>query len=264
MRRGPGPIRSSAAARPSGTARRAPAPSPCPRPEAAVLAACLLAAACGEPEAVERATVLPAVPVAEAEPRATAPGEVALCVDTARSLVRWRGTEVAGDGHAGVVRLAGGELRLRDGAPVGGAFTVDMGTIAVTDIPPHEVEARRQLRRHLSHEEFFAVDRFPVARLVLTDVRGGEHGLWRVSGNLAIRDSTHNVTFEATAPVLTEEEAWATADFAIDRQLWGITFDGRTSALRDAIVHDLIRLEVGLVARRCGEGAGESDRKRPS
>lgn len=207
-----------------------------------------LALGCGEasPATTDRATVRRVMqPTVEA---AGGPAPVVLCADTARSLVRWKGTEAVGSGHAGVVRVAGGRLRLRDGSVVGGDVTVDMRTIAVTDIPAHEVEARRQLREHLAHDEFFGTDRFPTARLVLTEVAGGEHGLYTVSGNLAIRDSVHNVTFEATAPVVTPDAVWATADFAIDRYRWGIEFDGRTSALRNALVDALIQLELTLVA----------------
>jgi hypothetical protein len=180
-----------------------------------------------------------------------APGAV-LCADTGRSLVRWRGTKIGGK-HEGVVRLGGGRLVVRDGAVVGGSFTVDMRTIEVTDIPPHEVEARRTLRSHLAHEEFFGVERFPTARFEITDVEGGEHGIHQVSGDLAIRDSVHNVTFEATAPLVSPEGVWATADFSIDRNLWGVEFDGRTSRLRNAIVDDLIQLEITLVAEAGAE-----------
>lgn len=229
----------------------------------ALLAAFLAAAgACSEPGAgaARPAAVLPAVD----EAPTGSPDDRVLCVDTARSLVRWRGTKVGGGSHEGVVRLAGGRLRLREGRVTGGSFTVDMTSIAVTDIPPREVEARRQLRSHLAHEEFFGVERFPVARFVITSVREGRHGLHEVSGNLAIRDSVHNVTFRAEAPVLSPEAVWATADFSIDRQLWGIDFDGRTSALRDAVVHDPIRLGLRLVADRasCGGGGGAGTRTR--
>ena len=233
--------------------------SPRPQHLALALAATALAvamlAACSDPESADRARVGPAVATTPGAP----PGAdtTVLCVDTSRSLVRWQGTEVAGGGHAGVLRFGGGRLRLDGGRVVGGAVNVDMRTIAITDIPAHETEARRRLRSHLAHEEFFAVDRFATARLVLTGVEPGEHGLYTVSGNLAIRDSVHNVTFEATAPVATRAEVWASADFGISRRLWGVEFDGRTSALRNAIVHDLIRLEVTLVATRgaCGTEA---------
>lgn len=45
------------------------------------------------------------------------------------------------------------------------------------------------------------------------------------------------------------EAVWAVAEFSIGRQLWRIDFDGRTSALRNAIVHDPIQLGLSLVAR---------------
>lgn len=215
----------------------------------------LIAGACSEPEPVARAEVLPAVPAARAAPPdGDALSDAVLCVDTARSTVRWRGTKIGGS-HEGVVRLAGGELRLREGRVAGGEVTVDMRTIAVTDIPPHEVEARRQLRSHLAHEEFFAVDRFPSARFVLARAEPGDDGRFRVSGELTLRDSTHRIAFPATAPVLRDDEVRARAAFGIDRQRWGVDFDGRTSMLREAIVHDVIRLELVLVARRAACGA---------
>lgn len=209
------------------------------------------------PPAPDPAIVRPAVAAAAdasfgADTDFAGPGAV-LCADTKRSLVRWRGTDIGGK-HEGVVRLAGGRFVLDEDQDegesrvVGGSFTVDMRTIAITDIPPHEVEARRQLRSHLAHEEFFGVERFPTARFDITAVEGGEHGIHQVSGDLAIRDSVHNVTFESTAPVVSPEGVWATADFSIDRYMWGVEFDGRTSSLRNAIVDDLIQLEITLVA----------------
>lgn len=221
-----------------------------------VVAASALVAACGDPEPVERARVLPAVatmqtPTGNEIPRAktATAGSATLCVDTARSLVRWRGTKVGGS-HAGTVRFAGGRVGLQDGRVQSGRVTVDMRTIAVTDIPPDQPEPRALLREHLSHEEFFGVSRFPAAHFVLTSLEPVEHGLYTVSGNLAIRDSVHNITFRAVAPVVTDDEVWASAHFGIDRQLWGIDFDGRTSALRNALVHDLIQLDMNLIARR--------------
>lgn len=208
---------------------------------AVILTGLALTGACREAPAADQTAVVPAV-----TPGPTI-GE-AICVDTARSLVRWRGTKVGGGSHEGVVRLAGGQLLFRDSAVTGGRFTVDMTSIAVTDIPPDQSEARRTLRRHLEHEEFFGVDRFPTASFEITDIRREEHGLYTVAGNLAVRDSVHNVTFDVTAPVVGPQGVWATGRFSIDRQLWGIRFDGRTSTLRDAIVHDPIQLEITLVA----------------
>lgn len=212
------------------------------------------------PSAPDPAIVRPAVAAAAdglgAPTDFAGPGAV-LCADAERSLVRWRGTKLGGGKHEGVVHLTDGRLIVDEGEGesrvVGGSFTVDTRTIAITDIPPHEVEARRQLRSHLAHEEFFGVARFPTARFEITDVEGDEHGIHQVSGDLAIRDSVHNVTFQATAPVVSPEGVWATADFSIERNLWGVEFDGRTSSLRNAIVDDLIQLEITLVAEAGGK-----------
>lgn len=216
----------------------------------AALGATLLVTGCSDASVPgwvgERVEARPAV---DAEPTMQSDSADVLCVDTARSRIRWRGTKVGGK-HEGIVRLSGGRLLLRDGEAVGGDFTVDMRSIAVTDIPPHEVVARRQLRSHLSHEEFFGVERFPTASFVITGLEGGEHGLYDVAGNLAIRDSVHNVSFQASAPVLEGDRAWATASFSFDRRRWGIDFNGATSALRNAIVHDRIQLRFALVADR--------------
>ena len=177
------------------------------------------------------------------------------------AMVRWRGTEVGGGGHEGIVRLASGRIRVRDSTVTGGAFTVDMRTIEITDIPEHEPVPRRRLRNHLEHEEFFAVERFPTARFVITEVERGDHGVFTVSGNLAIRDSVHNVTFEADAPVLSTDDLWATARFSFDRHLWGVAYDGTISRITDDLVHDDIQLEITLVARSAADGATACPRR---
>lgn len=193
----------------------------------------------------------------------TASSEQVLCVDTRRSVVRWRGTKVTGGSQEGTVRLSDGRLHLRDGRIAGGDFLVDMTTIAVTSIPDRDATARAMLERHLAHEEWFGVERFPTARLVLTSLtpydgnglpagagsgRDDRH-VYRVSGILAVRDSVHPVRFEAVATAPTGQEVRAKADLVIDRQRWGVRFDGATSALRNLLVRDPIELGLELVAR---------------
>lgn len=225
-------------------------------PVLALLALAPLAAGCSEAPAGEHADV-------RAPVLAPAARGAALCVDTARSIIRWRGTKFGGRGkHEGVVRLASGRLVLRDSTVVGGDVVVDMHTIEITDMPKHETIARRQLRGHLEHEEFFGVERFPTASFVITDVVGGEHGIYTISGNLAVRDSVHNITFDATAPLITPDDVWATARFSIDRHLWGVNYDGTISRLRDDLVDDDIHLELTLVASSATAGCGPGPKER--
>lgn len=90
-------------------------------------------------------------------------------VDTAASAVRWKGTKFAGRGkHEGTVRVSDGSVRVCDDSLVGGAFTIDMESIAVTDIPAHEPVPRERLTNHLRSDDFFAVEAYPTARLEIT------------------------------------------------------------------------------------------------
>ena len=185
-----------------------------------------------------------------------------LCLDTDRSMVRWRGKKIGGS-HEGTVRLKAGILELQGSTVVQGAVVADMRSIAVTDIPAHEREARENLRSHLAHEEFFGVERFPTARFVLTEVKEPDGGGRRsVVGRLTIRDSTHAISFPLTASMESRDEAMARAAFSFDRNRWGIDFDGATSILRNAIVHDLIELEVTIRGTR--EACGPSIQREPS
>lgn len=193
----------------------------------------------------------------------TASTDRVLCADTRRSVVRWRGTKVTGGTQEGVVRLSDGRLHVRDGRITGGDFLVDMTTIAVTSIPDRDATARGILERHLAHEEWFGVERFPTARLVLTSLTpydgngrvagprsdGDDRQGYRVSGILAVRDSVHPVRFAAVATAPTAREMRAKADLVIDRQRWGVRFDGATSALRNLLVRDEVELGLELVAR---------------
>lgn len=188
---------------------------------------------------------------AVAMPVAASPaGGEALCVDTARSVVRWRGSERVGDGHTGVVRLVEGRVS-RDGDGFrGGHVVVDMTSIDVTDLPRHETRARAQLLSHLKHGEFFDVERFPTARLDLTRIVQEDSDGYSITGDLRVRDSAHSVTFPASVRELTSDRLHATARLVIDRWRWGVEFDGLTSPLRNALVEDEIQLDMELHASR--------------
>lgn len=114
-------------------------------------------------------------------------------VDTARSVVRWRGTKFRGRGkHEGVVPIREGELLVcglpdrattaarrasssdtsatRPGGAAracGGRVVVDVQRLAVTDIPAHEGVARRRLTEHLLGPDFLWTARYPAATFTL-------------------------------------------------------------------------------------------------
>lgn len=171
-------------------------------------------------------------------------------VDTAASVVRWRGTKFGGRGaHAGTVRLRAGTLDYdtRKAELRSAVFELDMRSIAVTDMPLGESEARRKLTTHLLAADFFDVQRHPTARFDVQRVttRGGN--LARLEGQLTLRGVTRPFAFDATVWSFEPSRLHATARATLDRMQWGVAFRG--SRITNDLVDDVIHLEFDILAR---------------
>jgi polyisoprenoid-binding protein YceI len=185
---------------------------------------------------------------------ATKPGLV--LVDTAQSVVRWRGTKFGGRGaHAGTVKLRHGSLQY-DAARAelrGGTIEMDMRSIAVTDMPAGERSARATLTTHLLAADFFNVAQFPTARFDIDRVRHHGGNLVRLDGRLTLRGVTRPFAIEATIWSFEPTALRATARATLDRMQWGVAFRG--SRLTNDLVDDTIALEFDITARASGAGA---------
>ena len=203
------------------------------------LVGCLLLVGCSENQPPAHPTTLPARPV-------SLPEGDKLHVDTERSVIRWKGTKFWGMGkHEGIVQLVSGSLTVQEAAITAGSFVIDMHTIEVTDIPKSDPIPRKRLRDHLMDDDFFAVATYPTAQFTLTKIQETETH-HQITGDLTLRGQTHPVTFEAIFSTLSNRKVWATAQFSIDRQRWGVAYRG--SRLTNDLVDDDIHLELVLVA----------------
>lgn len=177
-------------------------------------------------------------------------------IDTARSVVRWRGTKFGGRGaHAGALRVRQGVLRYDRGkAEIDGGFIeLDMRSLAVTDMPLAETDASRKLTTHLMAADFFDVTRYPSARFEIDRVRHHGGNLARLDGRLTMRGVTRPFGFEATIWSFEPTRLHATARATLDRQQWGIAYRG--SRLTNDLVDDTIHLEFDIVAQVAAGGA---------
>ncbi len=169
-----------------------------------------------------------------------------LTLDLGRSEIRWRGTKFWGAGkHEGTVQFASGAICVADGHVTGGRIVADMTTIAITDMPPHEVVPRRRLRTHLMGEEFFHVEDHPTALFVLTSAEKTAPDRYRVEGDLTIRGRTHAVTFSAETSA-TQRGVRASGELEINRHRFGVSY--RAVTLTDFLVDDVFRLEFTIEA----------------
>lgn len=83
--------------------------------------------------------------------------------DSEQSVIRWTGRNLFNH-HSGTVRLAEGEIHIRNGDLVSARFTIDMASIACEDLSDSGMNA--MLIAHLRTTDFFDVDNYPTAQFV--------------------------------------------------------------------------------------------------
>lgn len=167
-------------------------------------------------------------------------------VDTAASQIIWKGYKVTGE-HAGTINVKDGSFEYKDGALTGGEFTIDMASIACTDLTG---EYAGKLVGHLKSPDFFGVEKYPTAKVVLTNVVANGVNRYKVTADLTIKETTKAVKFIVTT---TEEKGQkvATTDIQIDRSEYDVRYGSGSffDSLGDKTIYDEFDLSVRLVSK---------------
>ncbi|SFW73031.1 Polyisoprenoid-binding protein YceI [Sinomicrobium oceani] len=160
-------------------------------------------------------------------------------VDTSTSKVTWKGYKVTGS-HEGVVDIKEGHLVFEGDKLTGGEFVVDLTTISATDL---EGEYKDKLDGHLKSEDFFDVQKYPTAKMVITKVKSTGKNAYKVTGDLTIKEKTHPVSFE-----LSVYGNKATGAIKIDRSKYDVKYNSGSffKNLGDKTIYDEFDLVVDL------------------
>ena len=168
-------------------------------------------------------------------------------VNVEDSNVAWKGYKVTGE-HAGTINVKSGELTFgENGELTGGKVVIDMTSIKCTDL---QGEWAGKLEGHLKSGDFFGVENFPTAELVITKVAAkGTPGDYKITGNLTIKETTEEIRFYAHL----EENGGtiaATADIKIDRTDFDVRYGSGSffDNLGDKTIYDEFDLTVNLKA----------------
>ncbi len=168
--------------------------------------------------------------------------------DVASSVIVWKGYKVTGE-HTGTVKLKNGELQFTDGKLTGGSFEVDMNTITCTDL---EGATAEKLVGHLKSDDFFGVQKYPIARFVITKAFPTDtKGNYRIAGNITIKETTKEIRFNA---FVTESsgQVKATGKMTIDRSEFNVRYGSGSffDNLGDKTIYDEFDLNVTVVAKK--------------
>ncbi len=156
------------------------------------------------------------------------------------STIEWTGEKVTGS-HHGTIKLQNGHFIIEDDKIVGGEFVMDMSSINVTDL---QGENKQKLEGHLKSEDFFGVEKFPTAKLVITSAAKKGEGEYGIVGDLTIKEETHPITFDLN---MTDEHT-ATTKLSIDRSKYNVRYGSGSffDNLGDKTIYDNFDLDITL------------------
>ena len=113
-------------------------------------------------------------------------------IDAAKSKIEWLGKKMTGQ-HNGTINFKGGTLIFKGKKVTGGSFVVDMNSLNTTDL---EGDSRNNLNGHLKADDFFGTEKYPTSKLVFKKVTDKGNGVFAVTADLTIKETTAPVNFE--------------------------------------------------------------------
>jgi polyisoprenoid-binding protein YceI len=183
-----------------------------------------------------------------------APAQTKATLDVATSSATWTGKKLAGT-HTGKISFKEGSFEFK-GKSVKGTVVADLASITNVDVTNAEYNAK--LVGHLKSEDFFNVEKFPVATFKIDSMNeihnfvAGQPNM-EVKGKLTIRGVTKPY---ATKVFYTQNDAGfdIKGKIEIDRTLFGLKYNSKkffdVKALGDKMIDDKFEVELNLVAKK--------------
>ncbi len=161
-------------------------------------------------------------------------------VNTKKSSVEWLGKKIGGQ-HEGNIQLKSGYFELKDNKIVTGNFIVDMTTIINTDL--EDEGYNQKLVGHLKSDDFFGVEKYPIAKFVVTQSTKFSNGKATITGDITIKDKTDRISFEV---VKVGNEYSTKID--IDRSKFDVKYGSNSffNNLGDKAIDDVFTLDIKL------------------
>lgn len=162
--------------------------------------------------------------------------------DTAKTKMVWLGEKVTGQ-HTGTINLLSGWFNWADNKIVSGEFDINMASLK-------DSESNTRLVTHLKSDDFFGVDKFPQAKLVITGSTPFNKGTGVVSGNLTIKGITNPIEFKAVMQKK-DDGMWFYANITLDRTKYNIRYGSGSffDNLGDKTIYDEFKVKVDLFVK---------------
>lgn len=163
------------------------------------------------------------------------------------STVNWTGKKVLGL-HTGSINIAEGFIEITDNLIKSGEIQIDMASIVITDIK--DKKTHDDFLAHLKNDDFFAVDKFKIAKLDISGSEKTENNKLKIDGILTIKDISHPVSFTASVEIFTDF-LHSLGEIVIDRTMYNIRYGSGKfiDNLGDKLIHDEFVLQFKLIGQ---------------
>src|SRR6056297_644377 len=164
-----------------------------------------------------------------------------ISVNTDLSELKWTGKKVTGE-HWGYIQLKDASLSVKNNQIQSGVFKIDMESINNKDIESEKTNA--QLIGHLKSDDFFSVDKYPVATLKIKESTPFKNGFAEIKANLTIKGITHPISFKAEQLVNGYK-----AKITVDRTKYNVRYGSEKffDNLGDNMIYDDFTLDVKII-----------------
>lgn len=177
--------------------------------------------------------------------------EGAAVYEITKGTVNWTGKKAVGGTHEGIILVESGTLNVNQGQLIDGQLTLNMHSIAVTDIK--DAGERRDLESHLKDSDFFEVEKHPTATLKFKEVLPSNTPNFNavLVATLTMKGKTNPINIPVQLNFEGEKMTAVSPTFSINRTQWGVNF--RSSLLntaKDKLIEDNVLLSVTLEAKK--------------
>ena len=169
-------------------------------------------------------------------------------VDIKSSTLEWEAKKVTGQ-HVGTIAFGESTLIIEKKKITGANLTVDMNTIVNTDLT--DSGYNQKLIGHLKSDDFFGVDKFPIASFVLDKTSLIKKGTSYINGKITIKGVTQPIVIKAVITD-TPDGQRIYANITIDRTKFNLKYGSGSffDNLGDKTIYDDMNLGLNLLMKK--------------
>lgn len=165
------------------------------------------------------------------------------------SVITWRvDYSIGKKGHEGTLKLASGNLLIKDGTIQGGNFSIDMNSVRATDMTG---EGAKDLEDHLKSDDFLSAKTYPKGYFTVLNSVSQPGGKVTVSGYLILKGVSNTINIPITISE-TPTSIIIKSEFTLDRTRWGINYQSGSifGTLKDDIISDSMNITLNYTFKK--------------